>query len=135
MEREIEIHNSPQYRKQTKKNIERETKWIEMLSNWQQYHTGNKQSKLKSRIRKGIPPSFRSRVWKKLANIDILDEYERNDYYRKLASKTPVESFKATIDRDIDRTFPKHSLFLAKSLQNQLNGTNNDKYVLFIFFF
>jgi len=43
----------------------RESKWIEMLRNWDVYST-KKYSKLKERVRKGIPDAMRSKVWQLL---------------------------------------------------------------------
>jgi len=46
------------------KNREREGKWLLMLANWNLYSKSKKyQSKLKNRVRKGIPDAIRGKAW------------------------------------------------------------------------
>jgi len=46
------------------KNRERESKWLLMLANWNLYSKSKKyQSKLKNRVRKGIPDAIRGKAW------------------------------------------------------------------------
>ena len=85
-------------------------KWNYMLNNFKEYQT-TKLNKLKSRVRKGIPDSLRGFVWQKLAGVD---EYYKKDLYKKLDDEPIDKNIENVIMKDLDRTFPKCSLFKDK---------------------
>jgi hypothetical protein len=90
-------------------------KWNKMLGNFQEFYKNN-YNKLKERTRKGIPDSLRGLIWQLYANVS---KYRNNqdftDVYNKLSTdeESDLET-EAVILRDIDRTFPKHTLFKEK---------------------
>jgi len=141
----------------------REAKWIKMLDQWDKIITASptsaQQTRLKRRVRKGIPHNIRGRVWATLANIPQKTSGEKKGEYKhllKVASKTSGKGgilnsvfhldprqeypqpqmnqeeqekdglgllgvcgskeseqvFKDTIERDVNRTFPTHKMFL-----------------------
>jgi hypothetical protein len=58
------------------KNRERESKWLLMLANWNLYSKSKKyQSKLKNRVRKGIPDAIRGKAWMFLRYLLLLYNY------------------------------------------------------------
>jgi len=90
-------------------------KWNKMLGNFQEYYKNN-YNKLKERTRKGIPDSLRGLIWQLYANVS---KYRNNqdftEVYNNLSTdeESDLET-EAVILRDIDRTFPKHTLFKEK---------------------
>lgn len=90
-------------------------KWNKMLGNFQEYYKNN-YNKLKERTRKGIPDSLRGLIWQLFANVS---KYRNNqdftEVYNNLSTdeESDLET-EAVILRDIDRTFPKHTLFKEK---------------------
>jgi len=107
------LMRSASYRKKVRTQQERMIKWQHMLEHWDSY-TSTKKGKLKSRIRKGIPSSYRSTVWLKLMDVPPLTASRRQQYAR-LKSTEPAARFKSAIDNDLDRTFPTHVLFMDSS--------------------
>lgn len=88
--------------------IERTRKWIKMMKKWDKYSA----SKLKSRIRKGIPDVARGFAWFKLSGGATY-----KSKYPNLAELDRLELDPLVldeIDRDVTRTFPKHILFEAE---------------------
>ena len=65
-----------QYKKWVRTQNERIFKWQDMLKHWDTYNS-TKKSKLKSRIRKGIPKPLRSTVWLKIMGISDLSQQQR----------------------------------------------------------
>ncbi|ETO23916.1 TBC domain containing protein, partial [Reticulomyxa filosa] len=108
--RRLEEIHTEEHKVKIRKENERVKKWLFMLEHEQQFFHGNRKSKLKARIRKGIPNAVRGRVWKRLVGVD--EAMKANPkYYHQLLEKTPGEPWKSTIDKDLDRTFPNHCLF------------------------
>ena len=70
---------SASYRKKVRTQRERIFKWQHMLEHWDSY-TSTKKAKLKSRIRKGIPSSYRPTVWLKLMDVPPLTAERRQQY-------------------------------------------------------
>eukprot|EP01038_Epipyxis_sp_PR26KG_P006448 gene6448-8870_t len=99
------------------KEAERTKKWLKMNSDWKKY-SEKKSEKLKNRIRKGIPDIMRGAIWFKLCNGDAIrakfPSLETIDL-SGLEERTIDE-----IERDIDRTFPQHSLFTSSNGQQAL---------------
>lgn len=94
-------------------------KWEKMIANWERYK-GSKFKKLKSRVRKGVPDSLRSRVWLLIANgLSIKKSYPRNHYFR-LTNIIDDPPCMLTIEKDLDRTYPTHELFKCLIGQDSL---------------
>ena len=106
---------------EVEKSNKRLIKWIKMLNNFSEFKL-NHYSKLKSRVRKGIPDSMRSTVWPILAGIDKL---RKKDLYKSLVeslekeNKTNNCNDEEVIICDLHRTFPKHYLFMEKLGEGQ----------------
>src|SRR5690606_6609905 len=88
--------------------------------------TTTKADKLKSRIREGIPDAVRGVVWSRLAGVDeekqkMRDENKYENLIARLEGRRdlPDQDIFDTIERDIDRTFPRHILFGKKSVGQQ----------------
>ena len=81
-----------------------------MLNNFKEYQTV-KFYKLKSRTRKGIPDSLRSYVWPKICGVD---EFYKKDLYQELDKEPIDKKIEDIIIKDLDRTFPKCSIFKDK---------------------
>ncbi|DAZ97671.1 TPA: hypothetical protein N0F65_009672 [Lagenidium giganteum] len=90
----------------------RTQKWVKMIGkqpeDWEVCQLKNA-TKLKQRIRKGIPEALRGRVWCHLAGSTQM-LINNPGVYRELVQK-PGCVCEETISRDIGRTFPKHYLF------------------------
>lgn len=57
--------------------MEREKKWNKMTNNWKNFKGTEK---LRKRIYKGIPDSFRSRVWGFLLDIESSRQQQKGKY-------------------------------------------------------
>ena len=68
----------------------RETKWIEMLRNFDEWME-KRFKKIKSRCRKGIPQSMRSRAWLHLTGAFLLKKKNPNYYADCLANRNNVD--------------------------------------------
>ena len=86
-------------------------KWNYMLSNFDDF-VKNHYSKLKERVRKGIPDSLRGYVWQKILNVDV--EFYKKDLYMQLNEESGDKNLEEVIIKDIDRTFPKNTFFNQK---------------------
>lgn len=86
-----------------------------MLSNFDDFYK-NDFNKLKSRTRKGIPDSIRCLIWQIYADVNIERSKVGNEnlYQELLKDEDSDLELEAVILRDIDRTFPKHTLFKDK---------------------
>ncbi|TPP62315.1 hypothetical protein FGIG_10263 [Fasciola gigantica] len=92
----------------------RETKWLEVLSNWDRWMT-RKPYCVRDRCRKGIPPALRARVWQYLSGSHTLLQKNPGQYQKILSTVVPNDLVNQ-IKLDIHRQFPNHLLF------NTLNG-------------
>eukprot|EP00467_Chlorarachnion_reptans_P026024 CAMPEP_0114489626 /NCGR_PEP_ID=MMETSP0109-20121206/1994_1 /TAXON_ID=29199 /ORGANISM="Chlorarachnion reptans, Strain CCCM449" /LENGTH=431 /DNA_ID=CAMNT_0001666159 /DNA_START=146 /DNA_END=1441 /DNA_ORIENTATION=- len=84
--------------------------WNEMLryKSWEEYAAKNPRM-VKKRVRQGIPASFRGMLWKAMTTSDTMERKNRGVYKTLLlAGDSP---WGGMIQRDVDRTFPKHVLF------------------------
>ena len=86
-------------------------KWNYMLSNFDDF-VKNHYSKLKERVRKGIPDSLRGYAWQKILNVD--EDIYKKDLYQQLSEESGEKSLEEVIIKDIDRTFPKNTFFNQK---------------------
>lgn len=104
---------------------ERLLKWQEMTNDWDTW-VRKKHTRLKERIRKGIPNAYRTVAWAKLVKSDVYKHHcnkIRKDYYKWLVTKQkPAQDALSVIQVDLDRTFPRHELFKNRKGdgQNQL---------------
>jgi USP6 N-terminal-like protein len=64
-------------RKQAQVQVEREKKWNKMTNSWKNFKGTEK---LRKRIYKGIPDSFRSRVWGFLLDIESSRQQQKGKY-------------------------------------------------------
>ncbi|EFA81300.1 ankyrin repeat-containing protein [Heterostelium album PN500] len=94
----------------TKKTDKQEKKWAKMTKNWPKFA---KSAKLRDRLPKGIPSSVRSFVWQRLVNIQEIKNKSKITYSELLQMK-PQPAIASQIQRDLNRTFPKHSFFVEK---------------------
>lgn len=101
------------------KSCARLAKWETMLSNWD-YYMLKHSSKLKSRIRKGIPQSLRGRVWTLLSEIDVIRQSYPKNYYTHLTSLELQRTVDSDIKNDLDRTYPTHIKFREEEGQKSL---------------
>ena len=89
-----------------------------MLENFEEFKRNN-YSKLKNRVRKGIPDCMRSSAWPILANINKI---RKKGVYENLIQSLKEEKNlddEDIIIRDLNRTFPKHYLFMEKLGEGQ----------------
>lgn len=99
-------------RKIQEKETTRTKKWSKMLKEWDKTIT-HKESKLKSRIRKGIPDIVRGEVWKRLAGIENIKSTYPNVYHQTPVDSLIPENTHRQIECDLDRTFPRHDFFVT----------------------
>lgn len=90
--------------------VQREKKWIKMLSKWDSKST---REKLPKRIYKGIPDKVRNVVWSKLLNLSVVMADRNNqDKYQgmlRLARQHGTEA--RQIDSDVNRQFRENIFF------------------------
>ena len=89
-----------------------EVKWSKMVESWNQSLAENF-DKMKSRARKGLPSRMRGSLWQLLSGArEQMESAENRTVYQALLNK-PLkdEEVKGLIERDLNRTFPTHSLF------------------------
>lgn len=85
-------------------------KWLLMFKDFETYKMQNP-SKVKKRIRNGIPDSLRGIAWMKLMKIKEIKEQFKENYYKELVEKQAEKSEEDVILKDLNRTFPYHYLF------------------------
>eukprot|EP01031_Cornospumella_fuschlensis_P036616 gene36616-44419_t len=91
------------------KEAERTKKWVKMIKNWKKYYTTmQKYEKLKRRCRKGIPDAVRGYAWLHMAGVE---EVRRQLAYDAIDTSQVSQTVLDEIERDVDRTYPKHLLF------------------------
>ncbi|KAL4641713.1 hypothetical protein GN956_G10407 [Arapaima gigas] len=96
---------------------QRETKWLNIMSQWDRMLI-KKTNKVKDQCRKGIPASLRARCWPLLCRAT--ERKSRNaDLYERLEAAPALQSWVDVIERDIDRQFPFHEMFLSKDGHGQ----------------
>ncbi|XP_040903432.1 neurofilament heavy polypeptide [Toxotes jaculatrix] len=96
---------------------QRETKWINIILQWDRILL-KKTSKVKVQCQKGIPASLRAKCWPLLcAATDRMKQNEK--LYESLDSQPALQSWVDVIERDLDRQFPFHEMFLSKDGHGQ----------------
>lgn len=89
----------------------REKKWLHMMDNWAHF-MDDEYDKVRSRCRKGIPPSLRARAWKLLSGASFQSEISMNRQVFDYCVRQPGDAKVVDeIERDLDRQFPQHELF------------------------
>lgn len=98
------------------KEMLRSKKWTEILNEWDKGTSGRPPTddKIKEKIRKGIPNDKRAAAWYHISGADRFAQQYPNPSI--LSAVTHVsERILDEIERDIDRTFPRHRLFVDKA--------------------
>uniref|UniRef100_A0AAQ6I8E9 Rab-GAP TBC domain-containing protein n=1 Tax=Anabas testudineus TaxID=64144 RepID=A0AAQ6I8E9_ANATE len=96
---------------------QREAKWINIIQQWDRILL-KKASKVKVQCQKGIPASLRAKCWPLLCGAtDRMKENEK--LYQTLDSQPALQSWVDVIERDLDRQFPFHEMFLSKDGHGQ----------------
>ncbi|XP_070692381.1 rab GTPase-activating protein eat-17 [Pempheris klunzingeri] len=96
---------------------QREAKWINIISQWDRILL-KKTSKVKVQCQKGIPASLRAKCWPLLCGAS--DRMKQNEnLYKSLDSQPALQSWVDVIERDLDRQFPFHEMFLSKDGHGQ----------------
>eukprot|EP01097_Dermamoeba_algensis_P004116 TRINITY_DN2740_c0_g7_i1.p1 TRINITY_DN2740_c0_g7~~TRINITY_DN2740_c0_g7_i1.p1 ORF type:complete len:507 (-),score=138.22 TRINITY_DN2740_c0_g7_i1:79-1599(-) len=113
-------------KKQKEREVARAEKWATMLSQWKTFAT-EKKGKLRQRCLKGFPDRLRGQLWKKLVKADEFMA-SHSVLFNEMVDKS--SGYEEQIQKDLNRTFPKHILFRnggsgQKSLYNVLNSYSN----------
>ncbi|XP_021416922.2 trichohyalin isoform X1 [Oncorhynchus mykiss] len=96
---------------------QREAKWINIISQWDRVLLKNSR-KVKEQCQKGIPASLRAKCWPLLCGAT--DRMRHNkDLYQTLDSRPALQSWVDIIERDLDRQFPFHEMFLSRDGHGQ----------------
>ncbi|MEQ2264203.1 hypothetical protein XENORESO_003455, partial [Xenotaenia resolanae] len=96
---------------------QREAKWINIMGQWD-FILSKKSSKVKLQCQKGIPASLRAKCWPLLCGAT--DRMAQNKkLYEFLDSQPGLQSWVDIIERDLDRQFPFHEMFLSKDGHGQ----------------
>uniref|UniRef100_A0A3B4UPR4 TBC1 domain family, member 10C n=1 Tax=Seriola dumerili TaxID=41447 RepID=A0A3B4UPR4_SERDU len=96
---------------------QRETKWINIILQWDRMLL-KKTSKVKVQCQKGIPASLRAKCWPLLCAAT--ERMKQNEHlYESLDSQPALQSWVDVIERDLDRQFPFHEMFLSKDGHGQ----------------
>ncbi|CBY39030.1 unnamed protein product [Oikopleura dioica] len=102
------------------KNREREGKWLLMLANWNLYSKSKKyQSKLKNRVRKGIPDAIRGKAWMFLRASAEGKLDDKGTTFKKLDEMSCSAEEDEQIEKDLHRQFPDHEMFSTKGSGKQ----------------
>lgn len=111
--------------------IARERKWVLMDKQWSSWSEKH-QTKVKQRVRKGIPDSLRGKFWRIFSEADgLLLRTEHVGTYEVRTGQRASEATETQIRKDITRTFPHHVMFKSYDVKNRSgNGKaeNNDEY-------
>lgn len=83
----------------------KESKWIEILSNWNQVMR-QKPETIKKLCRDGIPDSIRPRIWMLLAGVD---KFRKPGVFEEMCAKERIDIYDV-IERDVNRCYPDHFL-------------------------
>jgi hypothetical protein len=93
-------------------------KWLKLIKNWN-FNLLTKYDKISRRARKGVPDELRGKVWTLFCHNDDLKKKHINLTNMNMIS-TLSERVLDEIDRDIDRTFPRHELFVIPGGPGQI---------------
>ncbi|CAL8356914.1 unnamed protein product [Merluccius merluccius] len=96
---------------------QREAKWISIISKWD-HVLQKKNSKVKEQCQKGIPASLRAKCWPLLCGATERMKGNK-DLYSSLDLLPALQSWVDVIERDLDRQFPFHEMFVTKDGHGQ----------------
>ncbi len=96
-----------------------EQSWLSSIKLLQK---SKKDSKLKDRVRKGIPQSMRQKVWKALIPIQEYKEKYSENHFENMKSK--FNEHARQIDLDINRCFREHIMFKERYGDGQIKLFN-----------
>lgn len=91
---------------------QREAKWINIMVQWNQI-LPKRTNKVKVQCQKGIPASLRAKCWPLLCGATARMKQSEN-LYQCLDTQSALQSWVDVINRDLDRQFPFHEMFLSK---------------------
>jgi hypothetical protein len=99
----------------------RELKWIKMLKNFNEWMRKDFK-KIRSRCRKGIPQSMRSKAWMHLTGAFLLKQQKPNYYLECLNNihNIDVNKYVEDIKKDLHRQFPGHEIFMKREGRQML---------------
>ncbi|XP_072768514.1 TBC1 domain family member 10A [Nerophis lumbriciformis] len=96
---------------------QREAKWINVMDQWESI-LFKKNNMVKVQCQKGIPSSLRAKCWPLLCGAT--NRMNNNKHlYQCLDSKAALQKWVDVIERDLDRQFPFHEMFLSKEGHGQ----------------
>nr|XP_057919728.1 TBC1 domain family member 10A isoform X2 [Doryrhamphus excisus] len=96
---------------------QREAKWINVMDQWESI-LSKKNNLVKVQCQKGIPSSLRAKCWPRLCGA-ITRMNSSKDLFQSLDSKVALQQWVSVIERDLDRQFPFHEMFLSKERHGQ----------------
>lgn len=101
----------------------RELKWVDMLAHFDEWMS-KRFKKIKSRCRKGIPQSMRSKAWMHLTGAVLLKQQKPGYYAECLANPRHVEigKYVEDIKKDLHRQFPSHEIFMKREGRQMLQN-------------
>ncbi|KAI9294074.1 TBC-domain-containing protein, partial [Neoconidiobolus thromboides FSU 785] len=95
-----------------KYELTKESKWRAILTKWTPSKS-RKSYRVKKLVEKGIPDSLRGRVWSFLSNVQ---QFKKAGTYQEMLGREKIPIYDV-IERDIRRTYPRHSLFYYENSQ------------------
>ncbi|XP_051925192.1 uncharacterized protein tbc1d10c isoform X2 [Hippocampus zosterae] len=96
---------------------QREAKWINIMDQWQTILL-KKTNVVKVQCQKGIPSSLRARCWPLLCGATNRMNHNKQ-LFQSLDSQAALQKWVDIIDKDLDRQFPFHEMFLSKDGHGQ----------------
>ncbi|XP_054648269.1 TBC1 domain family member 10B isoform X2 [Dunckerocampus dactyliophorus] len=96
---------------------QREAKWINVMDQWESILL-KKNNMVKVQCQKGIPSSLRAKCWPRLCGA-VTRINNSKHLFQSLDSKVAPQQWVAVIERDLDRQFPFHEMFLSKEGHGQ----------------
>ncbi|XP_057707248.1 uncharacterized protein tbc1d10c [Corythoichthys intestinalis] len=96
---------------------QREAKWINIMDQWQSILL-KKTNMVKVQCQKGIPTSLRAKCWPLLCGATNRMKHNKQ-LFQSLDSQVALQKWVDIINRDLDRQFPFHEMFLSKDGHGQ----------------
>ncbi|XP_028824141.1 trichohyalin isoform X3 [Denticeps clupeoides] len=90
----------------------RENKWLSIISQWEDV-SHRRSSKVKVQCQKGIPASLRAKCWPLLCGA-LCRMQQSPAHFQALDESPALQSWVDAIERDTDRQFPFHEMFLSR---------------------
>ncbi|XP_065220017.1 TBC1 domain family member 2A-like isoform X2 [Planococcus citri] len=96
----------------------RSKKWYSLINDEKRLKKG---PQLKRYVRKGIPSTYRSKVWAKISGVEDVDVKSRNELFNKSLNTILDSEVVQAIRLDLPRTFPDNIYFIpSEGFQEQL---------------